>query len=50
MKSIISLVIYLTGLVQDLKQCNLNAIDHAFTSDENKTILRQKINRAYKAL
>ena len=36
--------------VQDLKQCNLNAIDHAFTSDENKAILRQKINLAYKAL
>jgi len=36
--------------VEHLKQCNLNAIDHAFTSDENKAILRQKINRAYKAL
>ena len=36
--------------VEHLKQCNLNAIDHAFTSDENKSILRQKINLAYKAL
>ena len=36
--------------VEHLKQCNLNAIDHAFTSDENKAILRQKINLAYKAL
>ena len=33
--------------VQQLQQCNLNAIDHAFTTDNNKEILRQKINRAY---
>ncbi len=33
--------------VQQLKQCNLNAIDHAFTTDNNKEILRKEINRAY---
>jgi adenosine deaminase len=33
--------------VQQLKQCNLNAIDHAFTTDNNKELLRQEINRAY---
>lgn len=36
--------------VQELRQCNLNAIDYAFTSEKNKAILRQKINRAYTAL
>jgi adenosine deaminase len=36
--------------IEHLKQCNLNAIDHAFTSDENKILLRQKINSAYTAL
>ena len=36
--------------VQELRQCNLNAINHSFTSEKNKAILRQKINRAYKAL
>lgn len=33
--------------VQQLQQCNLNAIDHAFTTDNNKELLRQKINLAY---
>ena len=33
--------------VQQLKQCNLNAIDHAFTTDNNKELLKQKINLAY---
>ena len=33
--------------VQQLKLCNLNAIDHAFTTYNNKELLRQKINRAY---
>ena len=28
--------------VEHLKKCNLNAIDHAFTSDENKAILKKK--------
>ena len=36
--------------VQELRQCNLNAIDYAFTSDENKVLLRQAINSAYTAL
>ena len=36
--------------VQELRQCNLNAIDYAFTSDKNKVLLRQKINSAYTAL
>lgn len=36
--------------IKQIKQCNLNAIDHAFTSNINKAVLRQKINRAYKAL
>lgn len=42
---------YLFGWsVQELRQCNLNAIDYAFTSDENKVLLRKKINSAYTAL
>ena len=36
--------------IKQIMQCNLNAIDHAFTSNINKVFLRQKINRAYKAL
>ena len=44
MKSIIKLSNLFGWSFEHLKQCNLNAIDHAFTSDENKAILRQKIN------